>query len=248
MTLQDALFDFEKKLGNEYNIFKGNLLSDAVKSQLSTDFNAFLFGLISDQSTKAEIAWSLPWNLKERLGHFDMRRIADMPVTDLENILKTKPALHRYPGNIAKYLHRAANMILNNYDGMAANIWTGQTATETIKRLEDFSGISHKKAALGTYLLVRDFDVDFPDKDAINIAYDVHIRRIFLNAGFVETDTLPNVTAAAQEIYPEFPGRLTNIFWALGRDICRPTWPLCPQCPIRDFCKKNKTETPTTLF
>lgn len=55
-----CIYDYEKKLGDSENILKGNLLKDDEKSFLIHNQNAFLFGLISDQSVKAETAWSLP--------------------------------------------------------------------------------------------------------------------------------------------------------------------------------------------
>lgn len=51
---------------------------------------------------------------------------------------------------------------------------------EIVERLEAFSGISHKKASLACLLLWRDLGVEISDKENIDIAYDVHIRRIFL--------------------------------------------------------------------
>lgn len=73
-------------------------------------------------------------------------------------------------------------------------------AKEIIARLKEFKGISHKKAALGCLLLVRDLGLDVPDKENINNAYDVHIRRICLRAGFAEKDTLDNVTSIGKKL------------------------------------------------
>ena len=109
--------------------------------------------------------------------------------------------------------------------------------------MEAFSGISHKKASLACLLLWRDLGVEISDKENIDIAYDVHIRRIFLRAGFCEKDTLKDVTEAARRLNPKFPGYLTSPFWALGRNICRPTEPLCGQCPIRPFCARRLDKT-----
>ena len=66
------------KIGTENNILKGNLLKKEVKDFLINNPNAFLLGLISDQSVKAEIAWSLPYHLKERIGTFDFQKIVHL--------------------------------------------------------------------------------------------------------------------------------------------------------------------------
>ncbi|QVK18267.1 endonuclease III [Mycoplasmatota bacterium] len=230
---------YEKEIVNNYNIFKGNLLEDEVKKFLITNPNAFLFGLISDQSIKAELAWSLPLRLKERIGYFNIKRIAnEINEEEMETIIKKKPSLHRYPKNIAKYLIYASKILVYKYDGNASNIWKNTSAKELIMRLQEFKGISHKKASLGCLLLVRDFNLDLIDKENINIVYDIHIRRIFLRAGLCENDKIEDIYNAAKKIYPQFPGYLTSMFWAIGRDICRPKNPECNLCPIEKHCMK----------
>jgi len=238
-NIQRSIFEYEKKIENAFNIFKGNLLGNNERTLLLSDMNAFLFGLISDQSVKAEIAWSLPYRLKQRIGHLDLYRIvSELSIADIENFVKQKPSLHRYPGNIAKYIYSACLLLTEKYKADASNIWNKEFSTETIiERLEEFKGISHKKAALGCLLLVRDLGIDLKDKNNINIVYDIHIRRIFLRAGFCKNDNLEEVTLAAQRIYPPFPGRLTSSFWAIGRDFCRPSEPLCMKCPLDKVCQ-----------
>lgn len=240
----NALKAFEKTIGTTENIFNGGLLAEAERDFVMQDANAFLFGLIADQSVKAEIAWSLPYKLFQRLGHFSMEKIAqESTPEEIGALLRAKPALHRYPGNMGKYLYLAAEKLVAEYGGSAENIWKNATAAEIVTRLEAFSGISHKKASLACLLLWRDLGVAIPDKENIDIAYDVHIRRIFLRAGFCEKDTLKDVTEAARRLNPEFPGYLTSPFWALGRNICRPTGPLCGQCPIQPFCAQRLDKT-----
>lgn len=236
----ESIFEYEHKIGLSENMLQGNLLPLEEKEFLIKDPNAFLFGLISDQSVKAETAWSLPYKLFKRLGYFSMDRIiADNSVEDIQSLIHEKPALHRYPSNIGKYLWLAAKKIHEEYEDSAANIWNNVVAAQVVERFESFSGISHKKASLGCLLLVRDLDVSLTGLEVVDIAYDVHIRRIFLRAGFCEKDTLKDVTDAARNIYPKFPGYLTSAFWAIGREICRPTNPDCNKCPINVYCKKE---------
>ena len=237
---RNLIQEYEKQIKDEFNIFKGDLLGKDECEFIKNDMNAFLFGLISDQSVKAELAWSLPYRLKQRLGQFDLQQIAEMQISDLEKTLKEKPALHRYPSNIAKYLIAASQLLLDCYNGDASNIWSkGTSAAEIVKRLESFKGISHKKAALGSLLLVRDLGIEIADKENINLAYDIHIRRICLRTGLSDNDTLDNVIAAGKKIFPDFPGRLTSSFWAIGRDICRPSDPQCSKCPLDQVCDHN---------
>lgn len=236
--VRQKIFAYEKEIKDDFNIFKGELLTAEECEFVTSNMNAFLFGLIADSSVKAEIAWSLPYRLKERLQHFDLNRIAGMEIEELASIIREKPALHRYPSNIARYIKSAAELLITKYQSDASNIWAnGVNAADIVLRFEEFKGISHKKAALGSLLLVRDLGIGIKDKENINIASDIHIRRICLRTGLCTKDTMEDVTMAGKRIMPEFPGRLTTSFWAIGRDICRPSNPLCKECPLDEVCE-----------
>lgn len=239
-NFMDAIYEYEKILGLDANMIQGDLLGPAEKYMLNYDSNAFLFGLIADQSVRAETAWSLPYKLSERLGHFSIiRMVEESSIEEFQQLLREKPALHRYPSNIGRYLWSAAEKLVKEYDAAAENIWNNKTAKEIVKRLEEFTGISHKKASLACLLLIRDLGLDVPDKENVDIIYDIHIRRIFLRAGFCTKDSLKDVIDAAKRLNPEFPGYLTSSFWAIGREICRPSEPRCDKCPINAFCEKH---------
>lgn len=165
------------------------MLKEEEKRFILDNLNAFVIGLISDQSVKAEVAWSLPYKLSERIGNFDFNKIlSEYDESDIENFIKEKPALHRYPSRMANYIYSAMNDIVTKYDSNAENIWKNKTASEIVSSLEQFQGISHKKASLGTLILVRDMNADILNKENIDIAYDIHIRRLFLRLGLVDND------------------------------------------------------------
>ena len=159
-----------------------------------------------------------------------------------QDAVKEKPALHRYPRKMAEYIFFAVNKIVEEYNSDVKNIWKNDlNAEHVVAKLEEFKGISHKKAALGTLLLVRDFGVILENLYCIDIAYDVHIRRIFLRMGLTDKDNIKDVTSSARKICNEFPGSLTLPFWVAGREYCRPTNPKCEECYLSQFCMK-KTE------
>lgn len=207
---------------------------------LIADPNAFLFGLIADQSVRVETAWSLPLRLMRRLGHLDVDRIAQLPVGALATIIRSRPALHRYPNQLAKYLTSASALLVAKYNGSASLIWAPSVnAKNIVLRLEEFDGIGHKKASLGVMLLVRDMGLTVTDTATIDIAYDMHIRRVFFRAGLSKQDTPANVLTAARTMLPSYPGALTTPFWLIGRNWCHPSKPNCAECPIRAACAKK---------
>lgn len=240
LEILKVILAYLQDIENENSILKGNLLKDEEKQFIINNLNAFIIGLISDQSVKAEIAWSLPYKLANRIGYFDLNEILEKyDEKKLEDIIREKPSLHRYPARMANYIYNAMKDIVNKYDSNAENIWKDKTAEEIVLLLEQFKGISHKKASLGTLILVRDLEANILDKENIDIAYDVHIRRLFLRLGLVDEDIQEMILDKVRKMYPEFPGRLTTAFWTLGREVCRPTDPACLICPLYEYCDKN---------
>lgn len=240
LEILKSILCYLQEIEDKNSILKGNLLKEEEKQFILNNLNAFIIGLISDQSVKAETAWSLPYKLSERLGNFEFKEILKKyNEKDIEDIIRKKTSLHRYPSRMANYIYNAMNDIVIKYDSKAENIWKNKTAAEIVESLEKFKGISHKKASLGTLILVRDLEIDILDKENIDIAYDIHIRRLFLRLGLVDEDVQEKILEKARKIYPEFPGRLTTAFWTIGREFCRSTEPQCLICPLYECCDKD---------
>ena len=239
--LDDRCKEVAKEVIKTNSILSDNMLKKEEREFLLSDWNAFLIALISDQSVKAEMAWRLPYYLSKRLGHFDFKRIKNEESIELlESIIKEKPALHRYPRKMAEYIFFAIKKVVEEYESHVENIWKKDfNAEHVISRFEEFKGISHKKAALGSLLLVRDFGVKLENLNCIDIAYDVHVRRIFLRMGLSEKDNIKDITSNARKICNEFPGSLTLPFWVVGREYCRPIDPKCDKCYLNNFCMKK---------
>lgn len=242
--ISKIIIDYLNEIEDKNSILNGSLLLEEEKQFIKNNMNAFIIGLIADQSVKVEIAWSLPYKLFNRMNTFDFNKIMNMyTVEDIEKFIKTKPALHRYPSRMANYIYNAIKDILYKYDGNAENIWKDKHASEIVESLEQFKGISHKKASLGTMLLVRDLGIDIVDKENIDIAYDIHIRRTFLRIGLAKNDNQSEILESASNIYSSYPGKLTTAFWTIGRDYCRPIDPVCLLCPLNEVCEKNYEKT-----
>lgn len=240
LEILKSILGYLQEIEDKNSILKGDLIKEEEKQFILNNLNAFIIGLISDQSVKAETAWSLPYKLSERLGNFEFKEILKKYTEkDIEDIIREKSSLHRYPSRMANYIYNAMNDIVTKYDSNAENIWKNKTAAEIVESLEKFKGISHKKASLGTLILVRDLGIDIIDKENIDIAYDIHIRRLFLRLGLVDEDVQEKILEEARKIYPEFPGRLTTAFWTIGREFCRPTEPTCLICPLYECCDKD---------
>ena len=69
---------------------------------LADDPNAFLIGIVLDQQIPTTKAFAGPHVLKQRLGHFDIAKIAAMDQEQFIEVFREKPAVHRFPASMGK--------------------------------------------------------------------------------------------------------------------------------------------------
>jgi uncharacterized HhH-GPD family protein len=127
---------------------------------LSDDPLALLIGMVLDQQVALEWAFVGPHTLKERLGHLDARKIAEMDPEALVQVALEKPPIHRYPAAMARRVHELCRLIVDDYDGDAAKVWTGAAdGAELFKRIKALPGFGDMKARIFVALLGKQLKV-----------------------------------------------------------------------------------------
>src|SRR5947208_6597602 len=128
--------------------------SDEANAMIATDPLALLVGFALDQQVTVQKAFSGPLALKERLGAFDAETLAS---ADLEPVFRTPPAIHRFPGSMARRVHDLAVHVCDRYDGDAARVWTDAATSDKLRaNLASLPGFGEMKVkALGSVLAKR---------------------------------------------------------------------------------------------
>jgi uncharacterized HhH-GPD family protein len=128
---------------------------------LSRDPLALLIGMVLDQQIPLEWAFTGPLTLTQRLGRdLDAADLAARDPDELAKVFATPPALHRFPGSMAGRAQELARVIVEDYDGDPAAIWTGvKDAKELIRRIEALPGFGKQKAKIFLALLGKQLGV-----------------------------------------------------------------------------------------
>jgi uncharacterized HhH-GPD family protein len=128
--------------------------SDAANELIAHDPLALLIGFALDQQVTVQKAFSGPLAIQERLGTLDAARLAG---TDLEPVFRERPAIHRFPGNMAKRVRELAAHVAERYDGDAGRVWTdARDADELRANIAALPGFGEMKIkALGAVLAKR---------------------------------------------------------------------------------------------
>jgi len=137
--------------------FTGNREADEL---IATDPLALLIGFALDQQVTVQKAFSGPLELRSRIGSLDARTIATLDAEKLDAAFRTPPALHRFPGNMAKRVRDLCQAIADDYDGDASRIWSGAAdAHDLHKRLIALPGIGEMKAGTIVALLGKRYGI-----------------------------------------------------------------------------------------
>jgi len=108
---------------------------------------ALLIGFELDQQVTLQKAFSGPLELKRRIGALDAARIAALDPEKLEAAFRDRPALHRFPGNMARRTQDLCTVIARDYGNDAASVWRdAKDGRELEKRLLALPGIGEMKA------------------------------------------------------------------------------------------------------
>src|SRR5271157_4458666 len=92
---------------------------------LAEDPLALLIGMVLDQQVPLEKAFAGPWVLRQRLGaKLGAARIAAMDSDELTALFVEKPALHRFPAAMAARVQELCRLLVDEYGGKAASVWT----------------------------------------------------------------------------------------------------------------------------
>ena len=121
---------------------------------LARDPMALLIGFALDQQVPVQKAFSGPKVIVDRVGTLDPRRLAEL---DLEEAFRERPAIHRFPGAMAKRVQELAQLVVDEYRGDAARIWLDAADGDDLRRrIGSLPGFGEMKIkALGSVLAKR---------------------------------------------------------------------------------------------
>ena len=118
---------------------------------------ALLIGFALDQQVTVPTAFAGPQKLKERIGSLDARQIAAMDPAELELVFRERPAIHRFPGSMARRVQELCAVVVEEYDGDAERVWTeASDAADLKKRIGSLPGFGAMKiSGLGSVLALQ---------------------------------------------------------------------------------------------
>jgi uncharacterized HhH-GPD family protein len=130
---------------------------------------ALLIGFALDQQVSVQTAFAGPLKIKQRLGTLDPRTIATTDPGRLEQVFREKPAVHRFPGAMAKRVQELAAVVDDEYGGSAVKVWTeARDGADLRRRISSLPGFGEMKIKSLSAVLAKRFDVEAAKEIAPN--------------------------------------------------------------------------------
>jgi uncharacterized HhH-GPD family protein len=134
---------------------------EAADALLVSDPLALVIGMLLDQQVPMERAFAAPHLLAMRLGgRLDPAAIAAMDPDELVAVFSAKPALHRFPGAMARRVQELCRIVVDEHDGDASRIWRqARSGAELVAALAELPGFGSQKARIFAALLGKQLGV-----------------------------------------------------------------------------------------
>lgn len=129
---------------------------------LDRDPLALLIGMLLDQQVPMEWAFTGPYTIAQRLGRetLDAGEIATYDPDEFAALLSRKPAVHRYPGSMARRIQELCEQVTATYGGDAAALWRDvESGAQLRKRLTALPGYGTRKAQIFVAFLGKQLQV-----------------------------------------------------------------------------------------
>ena len=133
----------------------------AADALLESNPFALLVGMLLDQQYPMEAAFAGPKKIADRMGGVDAREIADYDPDKFVALCSKTPAIHRFPGSMAKRIQDLSQIIVDQYGGDASALWTAgdPDGPEVLRRIKGLPGFGEQKAKIFLALLGKQYGV-----------------------------------------------------------------------------------------
>ncbi|QZY27879.1 HhH-GPD-type base excision DNA repair protein [Nocardioides coralli] len=133
---------------------------------------ALLVGMMLDQQYPMEHAFRGPAKVLDRFGSLEPAAIAAADPDEFAELCATPPAIHRFPGSMARRLQELARIVADEHEGDASRLWTGATdAKDLLRRIQALPGFGKQKSQIFVALLAKQLGVRPPGWEQVVGAY-----------------------------------------------------------------------------
>jgi endonuclease III len=236
-NIRDELLRFSEDI--DPKVLFPVIVPEAADLALKDPF-AFAIATCLDRGMKSEIIWTIPYDIKQELGHLDPHQIDQMSIDEISDLFERLPRKPRYIHDAPQTVRELTRKVARNYFGDASRLWKWRKAGDVKRTFQSIHGVGPGLANMAVLLIEKAFDVRFDDLDRkeMDIKPDVHTIRVLYRLGVSESRSESAAIEAARRLNPSYPGAVDMPLWYIGREWCSENAPKCNRCRMMEACPK----------
>ncbi len=117
VAITNALLEYSETISTE--VLLPTVIPEAGEI-VAKDPYAFCIATCLDRGTRAEIIWTIPYDINNKLGHLDPYRINNMSLEELGILFKYLPRKPRYGNDAPKTIRDLTRIVVEECNGNAA--------------------------------------------------------------------------------------------------------------------------------
>ena len=122
-------------------------------SLIVTDPYAFAIATCLDRGTKVEIIWTIPYYIKNHLGHLDPFKIHRMSLEELAEMFRQLPHRPRFVNDAPRTLKELTNIVVGECEGDTSKIWMDKHAAAVKRTFQSIHGVGEGIANMAVLLI-----------------------------------------------------------------------------------------------
>ena len=126
---------------------------------------AFCAAVCLDRGTKADIIWTIPYWIQQRVGHFDPKRFYQLSFEEISQLFEALPKKPRYTNAAPFTFQDITRVVVDQFSGDADAIWKNRKAAEVKKTFLSVYGVGEGIANLALILIESAYGIYFSDQD-----------------------------------------------------------------------------------
>jgi hypothetical protein len=177
---------------------------------VATDPYAFALATFLDRQMPAQIIWTIPYDLKTRLGHLDPYLIDRMSSQESLDLVRSLPRKPRYLLDAPRTIKDITRIVVAEFGGDASRIWVGRTGQQVRETFRRVHGVGPGISSMAPLLVEKAFGVEFTDLDrsGLDVKADVHVMWVLYRLGVTLAQIETAALEATRQMHPAYPGAL----------------------------------------
>jgi hypothetical protein len=205
---------------------------------ITTDPYAFALASSLARGRDDEVAWTVPYDIHQELGHLDARLIHRIPLQVLQQLFfQLAPRLF-YVTGAPLTVTDLTDEITGPCNGDASRLWRGRTAAQVQDRFAGFHGAPARDPDVLILRLEHIYGIRFPDRSQGRPIIHRTTERVLLRLGLALDETPTAAEEAITRLYDGYPAAIDVPLWYVGRWWCRTWRPACVECFLADHCPR----------